>query len=165
MTIVPRIYVACLAAYNNGLMHGDWVEVNDVDSVNERIKEILATSPVPEAEEWAIHDHEDLGHVREYESIVNLVERAAFIELNGQIGLALLEETNGNLESAKQLAENCLGSGSSFVDWVEEFYRETNPPLPEHLDHYIDWKAMARDWRHDFTVIESKGETYVFSNY
>jgi hypothetical protein len=25
----PRIYVACLAAYNSGWLHGAWIEVGD----------------------------------------------------------------------------------------------------------------------------------------
>ncbi|WP_426033321.1 antirestriction protein ArdA, partial [Caulobacter sp. DWP3-1-3b2] len=25
----PRIYVACLAAYNNGWLHGVWIDVED----------------------------------------------------------------------------------------------------------------------------------------
>jgi hypothetical protein len=32
----PRIYVACLAAYNNGLLHGAWIDVeDDADAVRD----------------------------------------------------------------------------------------------------------------------------------
>jgi len=32
----PRIYVACLAAYNGGHLHGEWINANqDVDSLHE----------------------------------------------------------------------------------------------------------------------------------
>ena len=30
----PRIYVACLAAYNNGILHGAWIDAAQVVSVN-----------------------------------------------------------------------------------------------------------------------------------
>ena len=29
----PRIYVACLAAYNNGILHGAWIEATDAWSM------------------------------------------------------------------------------------------------------------------------------------
>ena len=33
-----RIYVACLAAYNNGHLHGEWIEVTDEASIWEEIR-------------------------------------------------------------------------------------------------------------------------------
>ena len=53
-----RIYVACLAAYNNGHLHGEWVEVTDEASICEAVQAMLFRSPIEEAEEWAIHDYE-----------------------------------------------------------------------------------------------------------
>ena len=29
MTTNPEIYVACLASYNSGILHGEWIEVTD----------------------------------------------------------------------------------------------------------------------------------------
>lgn len=29
----PRIYVACLAAYNNGHLYSSWIDVDDEDSI------------------------------------------------------------------------------------------------------------------------------------
>ena len=61
-TITPRIYVACLAAYNNGELHGAWIDADqDADAIREEIAVILTTSPEPNAEEWAIHDYEGFG--------------------------------------------------------------------------------------------------------
>ncbi|WP_414590041.1 antirestriction protein ArdA [Scytonema sp. PCC 10023] len=52
----PQIYIACLAAYNAGKLHGSWVTVDgDADDLEGEIKKIIATSPEPDAEEWAIH--------------------------------------------------------------------------------------------------------------
>lgn len=51
----PRIYVACLAAYNNGYLHGAWLSANrDVDEIYAEIQEMLAKSPIENAEEFAI---------------------------------------------------------------------------------------------------------------
>lgn len=43
-TATPRIYVACLASYNNGVLHGAWIDANDIDAIKEGIVKVLATS-------------------------------------------------------------------------------------------------------------------------
>lgn len=83
-----RIYVACLASYNAGTLHGVWIDVSgkDADDIQEEVNAMLRASPypnvqvdcpdcfedcgrsvcltcegtgkVPSAEEWAIHDQE-----------------------------------------------------------------------------------------------------------
>ncbi len=54
-----KIYVACLAAYNNGILHGRWIDATlGEDHIWEGIKAMLAASPTPGAEEHAIHDYE-----------------------------------------------------------------------------------------------------------
>ena len=35
----PRIYVACLAAYNNGILHGAWIEATDAWSMWEATRD------------------------------------------------------------------------------------------------------------------------------
>jgi len=43
-----RIYVACLAAYNNGIHHGKWIDVgDDINALQAEIDDILRTSPYP----------------------------------------------------------------------------------------------------------------------
>jgi antirestriction protein len=57
-----RIYLACLAAYNNGKLHGVWIDAtNDIDDIQDQINEMLESSPEEDAEEWAIHDYESYG--------------------------------------------------------------------------------------------------------
>ena len=56
-----RIYVACLASYVGGHLHGEWIDLNpgvEVDEIHEAIAEILKSSPIHNAEEWAVHDYE-----------------------------------------------------------------------------------------------------------
>ncbi|MGX9427999.1 antirestriction protein ArdA [Bradyrhizobium sp. LeoA1S1] len=43
-----RIYVACLASYNNGLLHGAWIDAStDVDSMQDEINAMLRASRFP----------------------------------------------------------------------------------------------------------------------
>lgn len=44
----PRIYVACLASYNNGRLYGEWLDVPDsVEELQDEIARILRGSPFP----------------------------------------------------------------------------------------------------------------------
>lgn len=66
----PKIYVACLASYNSGILYGEWIDVNQsVDEISDQIKTMLVGSSIENAEEWAIHDYEGFGAIRlgEYE--------------------------------------------------------------------------------------------------
>lgn len=57
--VEPRIYVASLSDYNNGYLHGRWIRATQTsEHIYDEIQQMLATSPSPSAEEWAIHDHE-----------------------------------------------------------------------------------------------------------
>ena len=61
----PRIYVACLAAYNGGILHGAWLDAaQEPWALYDDVKAMLDASPVAGAEEFAIHDYEGFGEVR-----------------------------------------------------------------------------------------------------
>ena len=90
----PRIYVACLAAYNNGHLHGRWIDCdNDADEIHVEIKDILKSSPIPNAEEWAIHDFDGFGalRIREYDPIDTISQIASAIKEHGEIITHILE--------------------------------------------------------------------------
>ena len=70
--ISPRIYVASLSDYNNGILHGEWIDADsDPEELNSAIQAMLDRSPTGQAEEFAILDFEGFGPWRlgEYESI------------------------------------------------------------------------------------------------
>ena len=92
VTDTPKIYVACLAAYNNGKLHGAWIDADQSsEAIYEEIQEMLKSSPEPLAEEWAIHDYEGFGDIRlsEWESIELIADMAAFINEHEKLGLSL----------------------------------------------------------------------------
>ncbi len=77
-----RIYIADLAAYNNGRLHGIWINACDeLNDIKAQINKMLATSPEGFAEEYAIHDYEGLGGyaLNEYEGIEAAHNIACFI--------------------------------------------------------------------------------------
>jgi len=141
----PRIYVACLAAYNNGYLHGTWIDAaQDAWAIYDAVRDMLKASPIENAEEWAIHDYEGFGGIRisEYEGFERVSQLAAFIAEHGEIGAALLDYYSGDLDEA--LDDRHLGAYASLADYVLDVTEETTA-IPQSLRYYIDWQAMARD--------------------
>ncbi|MEJ7928248.1 antirestriction protein ArdA [Sphingobium sp. AN641] len=144
----PRIYVACLAAYNNGILHGAWIDAaQEAWTLYDAISDMLSASPVAGAEEWAIHDEEGFSGVRiaEYEGLDRVAELAAFIAEHGELGAALLEHCDGDVEEAREaLEDRYMGNHASLADYVQDVTEE-GTPIPSSLRYYIDWHSMARD--------------------
>lgn len=165
-----RIYVADLAAYNAGYLHGVWVDATlDVDEIQAQIDTMLAASPVGDAEEYAIHDFEGFGSYRlhEYAGIDFAHEIACFIEEYPDFGAALLDHT-GDIEEARQAAEErYCGCHRSLADYAQELTEETTN-IPQSLAYYIDYEKMARDMEMSgdvFTIETAWDEVHVFLNH
>jgi antirestriction protein len=68
--IRPRIWVASLSDYNNGRLHGQWIDAaRDESALQADIDAMLAASPwtaqtCEPAEEWAIHDYDGFAPLR-----------------------------------------------------------------------------------------------------
>lgn len=152
-----RIYVADLAAYNAGYLHGIWVDATlEVAEMQEQINTLLSSSPVSDAEEYAIHDFEGFDDYRlgEYECLEAAHNIAIFFQEYPDFGSALLNHFN-DLEEAREMAENnYCGCYASLADYAQELTEETSE-IPSHLQNYIDYEAMARD-------MEINGDVFCF---
>lgn len=165
--LAPRIYVACLAAYNSGVLHGAWVAVDDEDAAWAAIRAMLKASPEPMAEEFAIHDYDGFGGVEiaEYASIGKVVQIADFLRARGRLGALVLVEVGGDLDAAvAALDDQYHGVFASLADCFQDLTEETTA-IPENLRLYIDYEAMARDARLNgevFTVETRRDQVHVF---
>lgn len=165
----PRIYVACLAAYNNGELHGAWIDAAQGEwAIETDIQTILASSPVRGAEEWAIHDYEGFEGctVPEYAGVSLVARLARFVADHGAKGAAVLDYYGGDLEEAEEaLSGRYMGCYATAADYIENFMAETMT-IPESLRFYIDWQAMARDAELNgelFTIQTAHDELHVFA--
>ncbi|MFS2318896.1 antirestriction protein ArdA [Maricaulis sp. D1M11] len=154
-----RIYVACLAAYNNGRLHGRWVNADqDAEAIQAEFAAMLAASPIPNAEEWAIHDYEGFegAPISEYQGIESVAELAGFIAEHGALGGKLIEHFGSDLDEARTaIEERYFGEYARLADFAKESTENTHD-IPEALRPYIDYEAMGRDWEIcDLLVIET----------
>ncbi|MDM8010164.1 MAG: antirestriction protein ArdA [Parasphingorhabdus sp.] len=161
-----RIYVACLASYNNGILHGAWIDANqDPYDIWGEVSAMLALSQIENAEEWAIHDYEGLEGVSisEYEGFESVSNKAAFIEQHGALGGKLIEYY-GDLEDAqKAIDEQYAGEYESLSDFAQELTEQATV-IPDNLVYYIDYERMARDLEiNDVLAIETRhDQVHVF---
>jgi len=166
-----RIYVADLAAYNNGYLHGVWIDAaQDMEFILEQVNKMLKASPIEEvAEEYAIHDFEGYGSYRlgEYEGLEQAHKIACFIEEHGEIAGELLNYFSDIEDATKAIEDNYSGCYSSIADYAEELTEGTSE-VPEHLAFYIDYERMGRDMEMSgdiFTIETAHDEVHIFWNH
>ena len=156
-----RIYVACLAAYNNGHLHGMWLDATQGEKgIWKDVQAMLRGSPEEGAEEWAIHDYEGFEGVQisEYESFERVARIAEYIEEHGSLGGQLLDHM-GTIEAAiTAMEDHYYGEYESVSDFAQQLTEETTT-IPDNLSFYIDYEKMGRDLEiNDFFTIETAHE-------
>jgi antirestriction protein len=168
-----RIYVACLAAYNNGRLHGSWIDADqDADKILEAIKAVLEKSPERGAEEWAIHDYEGFQDINigEYESIERVSALAQAIAKHGSQFTLWYSQMDGQNIACEEwedaMNESFMGEWDNSESFVEDMLDEdgTLATIPEHLRNYFDFQAYARDLETSgsHVFIRDGGKTYVY---
>ncbi|WP_340149018.1 antirestriction protein ArdA [uncultured Sneathiella sp.] len=141
------IYVACLASYNNGILHGRWIDATQsVDEIHAEITSMLKSSTMRDAEEWAIHDHEGFEgiQVSEFESISRVVELATFVSFHGALGVKLYEHYGSLGDAEIAMNDHYAGEFVSLAHFAQDI-TEQSVDTPSQLEYYIDWEAMGRD--------------------
>lgn len=168
----PTIYVACLAAYNNGYLHGIWINaIEDVKVIYKKIYQMLSESPVANydaCEEWAIHDYENFYDLRidEYAGIEQVHAFAEFISKHGELGAKLLSHYEGFLEEAKQaINDHYHGEWDEEIEFIRAFFYECyGSEIPDNISCYLDYNLICRDFFiTDFFSISSGGKKHIFN--
>jgi antirestriction protein len=170
----PRIYVACLASYNDGVLYGRWIESGQTaDAIRQEIDDMLSGSPEANAEEWAIHDYEGFGTLKldETEDIEKIAELAELIEKYRGLVTHVISHFGGldYLDDAKRvMEEDYCGEWNSLATWAEDLLDSTGQiaEVPEGLRNYIDFEKYAQDLElsGDVFTIEADGMIHVFWN-
>ena len=169
-----RIYVASLSDYNDGRLHGEWLDADDEpDELAEAVQAMLARSPMPGAEEWAIHDYEGFGPLRlgEYEDLATISQIAQGIAGHGPAYAhwAAICGTTDREELAR-FDDAYLGAWHSIEDYAEELLDDLGiedaieRAVPEHLQSYVkvDIGGFARDLEYSGDVTSCEGDDGVY---
>lgn len=100
---VPKVWIGCLAAYNEGTLHGQWFDVPDTEEeLWAAIKTVIDSSPADHPEEWFFADNEDFHPWQpgEWPTIGKLVIAAELIREKGAAAAGWLANDETPLDSA-----------------------------------------------------------------
>jgi antirestriction protein len=186
----PRFYAACLASYNNGVLHGTWIDAStDTDEMAAAIAEMLRASKfpnvtvehpetgemVPSAEEYAIHDYDGLpSSFGEYPGLDKIAEYVELLEAAEDRGMPaemvakVVDNFGGDIGEAKEAIEDKFcGVHDSLEAYAEDYIESTGmlDGVNDTIARYFDFQAFARDLElgGDIWTIRHEGDLYVFS--
>jgi antirestriction protein len=172
----PRIYVASLADYNAGRLHGVWLDAaQEVEDLHLRIGNMLAQSKEARAEEWAIHDFEDFNglHLGEWEDLGHVSRVAKGIQEHG-LAYAHWATMVSEDDELDKFGDSYLGHWPSLTAYAENILEDlgldetVTQAVPENLRPYVklDAEGFGRDLQlgGDISIVEEDGGVYVFAN-
>jgi antirestriction protein len=155
----PKIYVADLAAYNEGKLIGEWLDLTDYDDADDlmgAIQELMSKFSEEqgvEREEWAIHDYENIPSNlaseymgrQDFEIIYDLINAADDRSIPYEV-LAEAMAIKGE-DDAENVADNYYGEYDSFKDFAYNLVDEAGISNINNLNFYFDYESFGSDER------------------
>lgn len=176
----PKIFVANLTAYVEGVIIGKWIDANqDVEDLKKEIQEILDEYP---SEEYFITDFEDFGAISigEYESLEKISALANALVEHGE-ALSLFYEHHIDKmnefdidEIVSEFKEDFIGEYEDLDEFIEGFLDENLPKELEKFElfgnsitTYLDFDQIKRNMESsgDYDFHEYEGNYFVFQNF
>ena len=166
---VPSVWIGCLAAYNSGRLHGEWVEIpTDPEELREEIKRVLDKSPEPMADEWAFMDYEyvpdEFGENPDLDKLCDYVSLTQEYSVNA-VGAFIHCFSLNDLDNFSDAYIGCYDSFNEFANEQADIYLDDNYQGHDFIKQYFDYESYARDLSYDYSSEYVGGCEYVFSNY
>jgi antirestriction protein len=182
--VMPRVYAASLTDYNNGILHGRWLDAAvEADELQAGIAAMLAESPTMRrygepAEEWAFHDYEGFGSVRlgEFTSVETISRLAKGITEHGPAFAAWASHAGTEPKMLRLFDDMYRGEWPSVHDYAAYLIDELGVErrLDDLLDEWtrslvkVDIDGFAHDLEHSgdiFTVEAPSGQLWIFDGH
>jgi antirestriction protein len=123
---------------------------------------------VPSAEEWAIHDYDDMPSFGENPDLEDVIKYAEMVEEHGDAWRAYVEHVGTHYATEDDFSEHYAGEASSEREWVETWLEDSGllSEIPENLRYYFDYDAYLRDMKlgGDVSFERIDGTVYAFWN-
>ena len=175
----PRIWVGSLADYNAGVLHGEWLDAAaEPEELGEAIASLLARSPTPGAEEWAIFELDDFAGLRlgEHEDLATVAAIARGLQEHGAPFAAWVELVDRDVEQLAAFAEAYVGRFDSLTAYAEHlledlgYVQELDRVVPSYLRPYVhlDAEGLGRDLQLGGDILVaggSDGGVWIFSGH
>jgi len=160
----PKIYVADLEAYNNGMLKGDWLDLTDYSSGEEVLE---AINDLIDGEEYAIHDYENLPSSMyseymgeaDFDKIIEVYEASDNIGIPADVILEFMEDKG--IDDVSSVEDAFMGSAEDEEDYAYQLVEE-GVYRPHPNDVYVtetDRRVIAGDEESNFrSNAEYEGE-------
>jgi len=175
-----KIYITDLAAYNNGLLVGEWVSLPiEEEILKEHIETVLKRGENISQdhslhEEIFITDYEwediELFSINEYENIYTLNNQLAQLENLDEyqlkaVSFLLSQNLVNSVEEAIEQIDNVIIHEEQTLEdiaynYINECYDLDK--LPAIITTHIDYKAIARDLEIEGNYYEVNGDIYEY---
>ena len=181
--VEPKIWVGCLACYNDGRLVGEWLEPDDVDGVStDDVRNLIHKEhPAPNVhgfcEEVWVMDHEGFGGLLKGEcSPWEAAEIAKVIAYCDEVGMPLgafaawRDNVDATATPTTELVDTArdayLGEWDNLEAYAWDYLDDQLDALPEWVQSHRgaivkDW---ARDAEHTMTTADAPGGVYVFTS-
>lgn len=178
----PEIWIGSLADYNNGDLHGDWLDAaREAEDIHADIQDILASGAAARRgeapEEWGIFDYQGFGALRigEYESIEDVSHLARAIAEHGPAFAAWANGIDRGEATVEGFQEAYQGRFDSVVDYARQladdlgYEQLLNEALPDHIRSYVqvNYEQLAHDLQVGGDIsseFSDDGGVYIFRN-
>ena len=164
----PQVYVACLACYNEGRLHGRWIDADELEHEwgyrkhygnappeDEDGRYPMTKCKKPNHDEWAIHDYDGVPNLGEHPDIPYLINVMRCIEEHGDAFREWFNLDPHNKSHHDDLSEAFqeayCGKYKSEEDFAAEHAEsmgyispENQNPLLMYVDYELFWKASLR---------------------
>ncbi len=161
--IERSIYVACLSSYNSGVLHGKWIKLLikkpyqdeqiwefDRDYIQDEINNMLKSSKMPNAEEWAIHDYNNFINLGEYQSIVLIEKNMNAIGKHGYDVVKGFREMYPSEDISNLDDKTYHTDYSNFQEYAEHYADDVvlgEYDTNSNICSYFDYKNFANDFK------------------
>lgn len=183
-----RIFVGCLASYNEGIIYGEWLDLSDYYDMEElqiKIGDILKSSPC-QGEEYDIQDYEGFGDLLKgdyypclsrvwsiHETLLEVekedIDVDLFLKFVGCNGDSDQIANEDNFLLSK-FQDRYRGTYESLEDYASDLIEQCGDleNVPKYLRNYIDYQSYGKDMELNgdiFTIEKGYREVHIFSNY
>jgi len=181
LTEPPRIWVASLSDYNQGRLHGAWLDAaKSTEDLTADVQDLLTRAPSSDAEEWAIFDYAGFGPVTgdlgEYEPLERISAIARGIVEHGapfSAYLSTLGVWQVDDKTVQRFQDAYLGDWPSMTAFAEHQLEELGAIemldrlVTEHLTllrHYVSFNidSYAHDLELTLNAVPHQDGIWIF---
>jgi antirestriction protein len=163
-----RVWVCCLASYNNGALYGRWIDLEkDAPTLKDFYKivydDILKNSPADDAEEWKILRIENLNDstCTDIEKMYKSLEiKKNCDDVNVfNAAMNLVDKGIAQIDDLQSWIDGFVGFYDSKIDYAVQIFNACEQ-CPDHLRPYIDIQRYARHLYYHFEFCEKTGAVF-----